>query len=195
MRKLLKMIAAALLAVPVLAWKTCAATGRLILQAIAPPAPQGMTTEAGEEAEEAIELAQARAEQQTMRPKSDAENQVQTVLRYAAAVISGSRMPVVEDDDLRRWLADLTPAGIKRLFKATPGQIARHLRPQCPGDHLDGIPSLYARPMSAAPVRDGSKAALEALATAPKPEMCSDGDFRIFHDYPGEDQSTRLRAA
>lgn len=195
MRKLLKIIAAALLAVPVLAWKTCAATGRLILEAIAPPAPAGMTTAAGEEADEAVELAQARAERHTMRPRSEAETQVNTVLRYAAAVISGSRMPVVEDDDLRRWLADLTPAGIKRLFKATPSQIARHLKPQCPADHLDGVPSLYARPLAAAPVRDGSKSALEALAAAPKPEVCADGEFRIFHDYDGEDQSTRLRAA
>ena len=194
MKKLLRLIAAALLAVPVLAWRTCAATGRLILQAIAPPQPQ-MTTSAGEQADAAVEIAQARQERLAMQPKSESETNVQMVLRYAAASISGSRMPVVENDDLRRWLADLTPAGIRRLMKATPAQIAAHLRPQCPGDHLDGIPSLYARPMSAAPVRDGSKSALEALAAAPKVEMCLDGEFRIFHDLPDEDQSTRLKAA
>lgn len=126
-----------------------------------------------------------------MQPKSESESAVQTVLRYAAAVVTGSRVPDVEDDDMRRWLADLTPEGARRLFMATPAQIAQHLKPRCPQDHLEGVPSVGARPMAAAPVRDGSRLYLAALAAVPKVQMSEDGDFYI----PDETQSTRLRAA
>jgi hypothetical protein len=125
-----------------------------------------------------------------MKPKSEAESQVHTVLRYAAAVVTGSRVPDIADDDLRTWLADLTPEGARRLFKATPGQIASHLRPRCPQDHLEGVPSVGARPMAAAPVRDGSRMFLAALAAVPKVTMNEFGDFVIE-----DDQSMRLRAA
>ncbi len=196
MKSLLKTIARALLAVPVLAWTVCAATGRMILSAILPPQP-AMTTAAGEEADEAVEIAQARAERKAAAPVSDTAAQARIALTYAAAVVTGSRVPDVsgQPDAFRRWLADLTPAGAARLFKMTMPAIVRHLDPKCPQDHIAGVPSIGIRPMAAAPVGDGSKLYLEALAAAPKPEMCSDGEFRIFHGHPGEDQSTRLRAA
>lgn len=191
MRKFLAALAEALASIPKMVRVWCATARDFVLACIPSTGGGGdLTTAAGIEADEALELAQAREEQAIMAPKSEAESAVQTVLRYAAAVVTGSRVPDVQDDDLRRWLADLTPEGARRIFKATPGQIARHLRPQCPGDHLEGVPSIGARPMSAAPVGDGSKMWLEALAAVPKVEMGDDGDF-----YIPDDQSTRLRAA
>lgn len=196
MKRLLLALAAALASIPRMVRTWCEKTRDFILECLpAAPAAGGPTTAAGEEAEEAVEMAEAREERKAMQPKSDAETQVQTVLRYAAAVVTGSRVPDVADDDMRRWLADLTAEGARRIFKATPGQIAAHLRPRCPQDHLEGVPSVGARPMAAAAVRDGSKIYLAALAAIPKVEMTADGDFQIFHGHADEDQSTRLRAA
>lgn len=196
MKRILKAIARALLAVPVLAWTVCTATGRLILSAILPPQP-AMTTAAGAEADHAVEVAQARAERKAAAPVSDTAAQARIALTYAAAIVTGSRPPDVstQPDAFRRWLADLTPEGAKRLFKTTVPAIERHLNPKRPEDHLAGVPSIGIRPDAAAPVGDGSKMFVEALAKVPKPELCSDGEFRIFHGYDGEDQSTRLRAA
>lgn len=198
MKRFLKAIAKALLAMPVLAWTVCAATGRLILSAILPPQPQAMTTEAGAAADEAVEIAQARAERKAAEPVSDVAAQARIALTYAAAIVTGSRPPDVstQPDSFKRWLADLTPEGARRLFKAPSiGHIERHLNPKRPEDHLAGVPSIGIRPDAAAPVGDGSKMYMEALATVARPEMCSDGESRIFHGHPGEDQSTRLRAA
>lgn len=197
MKALLKTIARALLAVPVLAWTVCAATGRMILSAILPPQPQAMTTEAGAEADEAIELAQAREERKAAEPVDDTATQARIALTYAAAIVTGSRVPDIsgQPDNFRGWLADLTPAGAAQLFKMTVPAIQRHLDPKCPSDHIAGVPSIGIRPDAAAPVGDGSRMYLEARASVPKPEMCSDGEFRVFHGCEGEDQSTRLRAA
>ena len=196
MKRILKAIARALLAAPILAWTVCAATGRMILSAILPPQPQ-LTTAAGEEADEAIEVAQAREESKAAAPKDEISAQARIALTYAAAVVGGLKAPDVsgQPGSFQRWLADLTPAGAKRLFRYTLPAIEKHLSPRRPEDHLAGIPSIGIRPMSAAPVGDGSKMYLEALASVAKPEMCSDGEFRVFHDYPGEDQTTRLKAA
>ena len=191
MKRFLRALAEALRSIPVMVRQWCERTRDFVLACLPAPSGGDLTTAAGLEADEALELAQAREEKALMQPKSESESAVQTVLRYAAAVVTGSRVPDVADDDLRRWLADLTPEGARRLFKATPGQIARHLRPQCPGDHLEGVPSVGARPMSAAPVLDGSRIWLAALAAVPKVQMSPDGDFYI----PDDAQSTRLRAA
>lgn len=189
MKQLLITIARVLASIPRRIVRWCGKARDFIVECL--PAPSGgeLTTSAGLEADEALELAQAREEREIMAPKSESESQVQTVLRYAAAVVTGSRVPDVQDDDLRRWLSDLTPEGARRIFKATPSQIAAHLRPRCPGDHLEGVPSIGSRPMSAAPVLDGSRMWLAALAAVPKVEMSEDGDFYI------PDQSRRLRAA
>lgn len=190
MKKFLRALAEALRSIPIMVRTWCERTRDFVLACLPAPSGGDLTTAAGIEADEALELAEARQEQEIMKPKSEAESAVQTVLRYAAAVVTGSRVPDVADDDMRRWLADLTPEGARRLFKATPGQIARHLRPQCPADHLEGVPSIGSRPMSAAPVLDGSRMYLAALEAIPKVQMSDDGDF-----YIPEDQSTRLRAA
>lgn len=191
MKQLLITIARVLASIPRRIVRWCGKARDFIVECL--PAPSGgeLTTSAGIEADEALELAEARQEQAIMAPKSEAESQVQTVLRYAAAVVTGSRVPDVADDDLRRWLSDLTPEGARRLFKATPSQIASHLRPRCPQDHLEGVPSLGSRPMSAPPVLDGSRMWLAALAAVPKVEIDEDGEFYV----PDEDQSTRLKAA
>jgi hypothetical protein len=196
MKRSLKAIARALIAIPVLTWTVCAATGRMLLSAVLPPQPQ-MTTAAGEQADVAIEAAQARPMRSVAETAPEAAAQAKLALTFAAALVTGSRPPDLsgQPDSFRHWLADLTPEGARRLFKVSVGQIERHLNPRAPGDHLEGVPSIGVRPLSAAPVIDGSKMHLEALAKAPKPEMTSDGEFRIFHDAPGEDQSTRLRAA
>ena len=191
MKRFLRALAEALRSIPTMVRVWCATARDFVLACIPSSGVGDLTTSAGLEADEAIELAEARQEQALMQPKSEAESAVQTVLRYAAAVVTGSRVPEVQCDDLRRWLSDLTPEGARRLFKATPGQIARHLRPQCPGDHLEGVPSVGSRPMSAAPVGVGSRMWLKALASTPKVQMSPDGDFFI----PGDAQSTRLRAA
>lgn len=197
MKKLLKTIAKALLAMPVLAWTICAATGRMVLSAILPPQPQAMTTEAGAAADEAVEVAQAREERKAAAPGDQISLQSRIALTYAAAIVTGSRVPDVsgQPHEFRRWLADLTPAGAARLFKMTMPTIERHLNPKRPEDHIAGVPSIGIRPDAAAPVGDGSKMYLEALASVAKPEMCADGEFRIYHGHPGEDQSMRLKAA
>lgn len=195
MKSVLRAIARTLASIPRLAWRVCQYTGAMVLSLI--PQPAQMTTEAGAEADEAIEAAQARTEKPVAPAPTETASQAKIALTYAAAIVTGSRPPDVsaQPDSFKAWLADLTPEGAKRLFKCSMGQIERHISPRCPGDHLDGVPSIGSRPMSAAPVRDGSKLFLEALAKAPRPEMCADGEFRIFHDHPGEDQSMRLRAA
>lgn len=190
MKKLILAIAAALAAIPRRIVRWCGKAKDFIVECLPSGGGGDLTTAAGLEADEAVELAQAREERDVMKPKSESESNVSTVLRYAAAVVTGSRVPDIADDDLRRWLADLTPEGARRLFKATPSQIAQHLRPRCPQDHLEGVPSVGSRPMSAAPVLDSSRMWLAALATIPKVAMSPDGDF-----YVPDDQSTRLRAA
>lgn len=191
MRKFLRALAEALASIPKMVRVWCERTRDFVLACLPSSGGGEITTSAGLEADEAVELAQAREEREIMQPKSESEGQVQTVLRYAAAVVTGSRVPDVADDDLRRWLSDITPEGARRLFKATPGQIAAHLTPRCPQDHLEGVPSVGSRPMSAPPVLDGSRIWLAALASTPKVAMGPDGDFYI----PEDDQSTRLRAA
>lgn len=191
MKRFLIALAAALKSIPIMVRTWCEKTRDFILACVPSSGGGDLTTTAGLEADEAVELAQAREERDVMKPKSESESNVSTVLRYAAAVVTGSRVPDVADDDLRRWLADLTPEGARRIFKATPAQIAAHLRPRCPGDHLEGVPSIGSRPLSAAPVLDGSRMWLAALASTPKVQMGPDGDFYI----PEDDQSTRLRAA
>lgn len=195
MESILKAIGRALAAIPRMAWTVCKYTGAMILSIIPQPAP--MTTEAGNEADEAVEAAQARQEKPAAPAPSEAASQAKLALTYAAAIVTGSRPPDLsaQPDSFKAWLADLTPGGARRLFKVSLGQIERHISPRCPGDHLAGVPSIGSRPMSAAPIGDGSKRYMEALASVPKPEMCSDGEFRIFHGHDGEDQSTRLRAA
>lgn len=196
MKSVLRAIARALASIPRMAWTVCKYTGAMVLSLIPQPAA-AMTTAAGDEADEAIQAARARQEKPAAPAPSEAASQAKLALTYAAAIVTGSRPPDVsaQPESFKAWLADLTPEGARRLFKCSMGQIERHIAPRCPGDHLDGVPSIGIRPMSAAPVRDGSKLYLDALAKAPRPEMCSDGDFRIFHGHDGEDQSTRLRAA
>lgn len=191
MKRFLIALAAALASIPKMVRVWCERTRDFVLACIPSSGGGGeLTTSAGIEADEAVEIAQAREERDVMKPKSESESSVQTVLRYAAAVVTGSRVPDVADDDLRRWLADVTPEGARRLFKATPGQIAAHLKPRCPGDHLEGVPSIGSRPMSAAPVLDGSRMWLAALASIPKVQMSEDGDF-----YVPDDQSMRRMVA
>ena len=197
MKRVLKAIARALLAIPVLTWTVCAATGKMILSAILPPQPQ-MTTAAGEEADDAIEAAQAAMTSPAAKATS-ATSQAEIAYTYAIAMITGSRPPSLEGQPAAfvSMLDDLTHAGARALIKSSIPAIERPLSPRCPADHLAGVPSIGARPMSAAPVGAGSQKQLylDALERAPKPEMCADGEIRIFHDYEGEDQSTRLRAA
>ncbi len=198
MKRVLKAIARALLAVPVLAWTVCAATGRTILSAILPPQPQ-MTTAAGEEADEAVEAAQAKQEKPTAAAKASEKPQAEIAYTYALAMVTGCRPPSLDGQPpaFVRWLEDLTHAGARTLIKAPIPAIEQHLSPRCPGDHLAGVSSIGARPAAAAPVGAGSQRQLylDALQRTPKAEMCADGEFRIFHDYEGEDQSMRLRAA
>lgn len=195
MKSVLRAIARALASIPRFAWTVCRYTGAMILSII--PQPAQMTTAAGDEADEAIEAAQARQEKPAAPAPNEAASQAKLALTYAAALVTGSRPPDLsaQPDSFKAWLADLTPEGARRLFKVSVAQIERHIAPRCPGDHLAGVPSIGIRPLSAAPIGDGSKLYLEALAKTPKVEMTSDGEFRVFHDYPGEDQSTRLRAA
>lgn len=159
MKRILKAIARALLAAPVLAWTVCAATGRMVLSAILPPQPQ-MTTAAGEEASEAVEIDQVREERKMAKPLSQAH----TALAYAAALVTGSKPPRLDGqpDGFVRWLEDLTAAGARRLFKASVGQIEAHLSPRRPEDHLAGVPSIGARPAAAAAVGRGSRRENEA---------------------------------
>lgn len=197
MKRILKAIARALLAIPAMTWTVCAATGRAILSAVLLPQPQ-MTTVAGEEADFAIEAAQAvRSAPAAKAPAST--SQAEIAYTYAIAMITGSRPPSLDGQPpaFAAWLDDLTHAGARALIKTPILAIERHLNPRCPADHLAGVPSIGARPLAAAPVGEGSQRQLylEALEKTPKAEMCSDGEFRIFHDYEGEDQSARLRAA
>lgn len=190
MKSVLRAIARALASIPRMAWTVCRYTGAMVLSLIPQPAP--MTTAAGAEADEAVEAAQARQEKPVAPAPSEAASQAKIALTYAAALMTGSRPPDLsgQTDSFKRWLADLTPEGAKRLFKVSLGQIERHLNPRCPGDHLEGVPSIGIRPMSAAPIGDGSKMYLEALARTPKVTMNAEGDFVIE-----DDQSMRLRAA
>lgn len=182
MKRVLKAIAKALLAIPVLTWTVCAATGKAILSAVLPPQPQ-MTTAAGEEADEAVEAAQARAEKPTAPAKSEARTKAELALTYAAAVVTGSQPPNLkgQSESFVRWLDDLSNDGAKALFKASLGQIERHFSPRCPGDHLAGVPSIGARPAAAAPVGKGSmKQNAEDYAanlTYPRVVVDNDGDF------------------
>lgn len=196
MKRILKAIARALLAAPVLAWTVCAATGRMILSAIVPPQPQ-MTTAAGEEADEAVDA--AREAKPAAAPKAASKSQGEVAYTYALAMVTGCRPPSLDGQPAAfvRWLEDLTHAGAKTLIKSPVPAIEQHLNPRCPADHLAGVPSIGARPAAAAPVGAGShrQLYLDALERTPKVEMCADGEFRIFHDYEGEDQSMRLRAA
>lgn len=198
MKRILKAIARALLAAPVLAWTVCAATGRAILSLVLPPQPQ-MTTAAGEEAEAVMEAAQARQERPAAEAKTEVKSQAEIAYTYALAMVTGSRPPSLEGQPKAfvAWLDDLTHAGARALIKASIPAIEQHLSPRCPADHLAGVASIGARPLAAAPVGEGSQRQLylAALEKTPKAEMCSDGEFRIFHDYEGEDQSARLKAA
>lgn len=197
MKRILKAIAKALIAIPVLTWTVCAATGRMILSAVLPPQPQ-LTTEAGAEADEAIEAAQAVRSAPAAKATAS-PSQAEIAYTYAIAMITGSRPPSLDGQPSAfvSMLDDLTHAGARALIKTPIPAIERHLNPRCPQDHLAGVPSIGARPLAAAPVGEGSQRQLylDALERAPKPEMCADGEFRIFHGYDGEDQSARLRAA
>ena len=198
MKNVLRAIARVLIAIPVLTWTVCAATGRMLLSAVLPPQPQ-LTTAAGEEADVAVEAAQARAEKPAAAAKAAETSQAEIAYTYALAMVTGSRPPSLEGQPKAfvAWLDDLTHAGARALIKASIPAIEQHLKPRCPADHLAGVASIGSRPMAAAPVGEGSQRQLylDALEKAPKVEMCSDGEFRVFHDYAGEDQSARLRAA
>ena len=194
MKRILKAIARALLAVPVLAWTVCATTGRMVLSAILPPQPQ-MTTEAGAEADEAVEAAQARTEKPAATAKVAQKSQAEIAYTYALSLVTGCRPPSLDGQPAAfvRWLEDLTHAGARTLIKAPIPAIEQHLSPRCPGDHLGGVPSIGARPAAAAPVGEGSHRALmeAAYAKVTPVTMNAEGDFVIVHD----DQSSRLRAA
>ena len=194
MKSVLRAIARALLAVPVLAWTVCAATGRMVLSAVLPAQPQ-MTTAAGEEADEAVNAAQAKQEKPASAPKAAQKSQAEIAYTYALAMVTGCRPPSLDGQPpaVVRGLVDLTHARARTLIKSPVPAIERHLSPRCPADHLAGVPSIGARPAAAAPVGEGShKALLEsAYAKATPVTMNDEGDFVIVHD----DQSSRLRAA
>lgn len=156
MKSILRAIGRALLAIPRMAWTVCSFTGRAILSLI--PQPAQMTTAAGEEADVAVEAAQARQEKPTAEAKSEARTQAELALTYAAAVVTGSQPPSLkgQSDTFVRWLEDLSNDGAKRLFRCSLAQIERHFAPRCPADHLEGVPSIGARPAAAAPVGKGS---------------------------------------
>jgi|UPI00082A1EBB hypothetical protein len=88
MKKFLAALAAALASIPVMVRVWCEKTRDFVLACLPSSGGGELTTAAGIEADEAVELAQAREEQAIMAPKSEAESQVQTVLRYAAAVVT-----------------------------------------------------------------------------------------------------------
>lgn len=190
MKNVLRAIARALAAIPKFAWTVCRYTGAMVLSLI--PQPAQMTTAAGEEADVAVEAAQARQEKPAAPAPTEAASQAKIALTYAAALVTGSRPPDLsgQTDNFKSMLADLTPEGARRLFKVSLGRIERHLNPKCPQDHLEGVPSIGIRPMSAAPIGDGSRMYLEALAKTPKVTMNAEGDFVIE-----DDQSMRLKAA
>lgn len=155
MKRVLLAIARALAAIPKMAWTVCTKTGQMILSLI--PAPAGpVTTAAGGEADEALEMAQARQEQAEMAPKS--QSQAHIALAYAATLVAGGSPPnlVGQPPAFVRWLEDLTASAARRLFKASVAQIEAHLDPKCVKDHLEGVPSIGARPTSAAAVGLGS---------------------------------------
>ncbi|MFC5394523.1 hypothetical protein [Bosea vestrisii] len=158
MKKILIAIARALAAVPKYTLIWCARAGDFVLSMI--PSAQPVTTAAGEEANEAVELDQVREERKMARPLSQAH----IALAYAAALVTGSRPPRLDGqpDGFVRWLEDLTAAGARRLFKASIGQIEAHLSPRRPEDHLEGVPSIGARPATAAAVGRGSRRENEA---------------------------------
>lgn len=196
MKRILKAIGRALLAIPVLTWTFCAATGKAILSAVLPPHQQ-MTTAAGEEADKAIEA--ARESKPAAAAKTESNSQAEIAYTYAIAMITGSRPPSLDGQPTAfvTWLDDLTHEGARALVKTSIPAIERHLSPRCPADHLAGVASIGARPLAAAPVGEGSQRQLylAALEKTPQAELCSDGEFQILHDYEGEDQSMRLRAA
>lgn len=194
MKSVLRAIARALASIPRLAWRVCQYTGAMVLSLIPQPAP--MTTEAGAEADEAIEAAQAKQEKPaTVAPKAAAKTQAEIAYTYALALVTGCRPPSLDGRPASfvRWLEDLTHAGAKTLIKSPIPAIDQHLSPRCPADHLAGVPSIGARPAAAAPVGAGShRAVLEAAYAKVTPvTMNAEGDFVIVHD----DQSSRLRAA
>ena len=181
MKRILKAIARALLAIPVLTWTVCAATGKMILSAVLPPQPQ-MTTEAGAEADEAIEGARE-SKPAAVAAKTDARSQAEIALTYAAACVTGSQPPNLQGQPpaFVRWLEDLSNDGARRLFKCSLAQIERHLAPRCPQDHLEGLASIGARPAAAAPVGKGSirQNAEDYVANVVYPRVVIDnsGDF------------------
>ena len=194
MKNVLRAIARALASIPRFAWTVCKYTGAMVLSLIPQPAAP-MTTEAGAEADEGIQAAQAKQEKPAAAPKAAAKTQAEVAYTYALAMVTGCRPPSLDGQPAAfvRWLEDLTHAGAKALIKSPIPAIEQHLSPRCPGDHLAGVPSIGARPAAAAPVGEGShRAVLEAAYAKVTPvTMNAEGDFVIVHD----DQSMRLRAA
>lgn len=193
MKSVLRAIARALASIPRMAWTVCRYTGAMVLSLIPQPAAPA-TTEAGAEADEAIEAAQARQEKPAAAAKASEKPQAEIAYTYALAMVTGCRPPSLDGQPAAfvRWLEDLTHAGAKTLIKSPIPVIERHLAPRCPGDHLAGVPSIGARP-AAAPVGEGShRAMLEAAYARVAPVTMNDvGEFVLDHD----DQSSRLKAA
>lgn len=177
MKNILIAIAKALAAIPRYTLICCARTGDFLLSMI--PSPQPVITAAGAEAEEALEIAQAREEGEMFKPKRS-----DIVLRYAAAVVSGSTPPDLdgEFDALVYWLEDLEPSACRRILQADMRRIERHLNPKSAADHLAGVPSWGGeRPERAAPVGHGSKrenAAAVAMVDGIFADLLSDAEER-----------------
>lgn len=181
MKSILKAIGRALASIPRLAWRVCQYTGAMILSII--PQPAQMTTAAGDEADEAVEMAQARQEKKAAPAPTEPASQAKLALTYAAACVTGSQPPNLEGqpEAFVRWLEDLSNEGVRRLFKCSLGQIERHLAPRCPQDHLEGLASIGARPSAAPPVGKGSMkqnaADYAADMVYPRVVVNNEGDF------------------
>jgi len=181
MKSILKAIGRALLAIPKMAWTVCRYTGAMVLSIIPQPAAP-MTTEAGAEANEAIEAARE-SKPAAATAKPTAQSQAEIALTYAAACVTGSQPPNLkgQPEAFVRWLEDLSNDGAKRLFKCSLGQIERHLNPRCPADHLEGLASIGTRPAAAPPVGKGSmkQNAVDYAANMVYPRIVvnNEGDF------------------
>lgn len=156
MRRFLRALAAALAAIPRIVVRWCDRCRAFITECLpGATAGSGLTTVAGDEADDALrELHEAREEQGLFQMTP-----ARAALQYAAAVVHGSAPPDISElpPGFQCWLEDLEPCACRKLLRCQMQQIERHISPRCGGDHLFGVPSYGDRPERAAPVGHGSK--------------------------------------
>lgn len=156
MRRFIRALAAALAAIPRILIRWCDRCRAFIAECLpGATAESGLTTAAGDEADDGLrELREAREEQGLFQMTP-----AKTALQYAAAVVHGSTPPDISGlpPGFQCWLEDLELSACRKLIRCKMQEIERHIAPRCAGDHLFGVPSYGDRPERAAPVGHGSK--------------------------------------